>query len=465
VYERRGLRHRGGAVARPRSLTRAVQILFLTPGFLWPATSGGQVRTLSQLRVLSSLPQVERIRVFSMPEKDVPTAHRKALMREVPKLELSEPVFHPVHLFRYPRYVPRVVWLRAVRGVPYVAGKWDSPSVRDALRRELAAGEYDVVWLNSLGIACYLPLVRRLQPKARVVLDQHNVESDRFLQFARRQRGPGRAVAAAEWRAARRFERDVMRAVDAVGAIAPNDARAYWKLARVEARTIPQVASFARSTTRDATGPRLCWIGNLSWEPNARGITWFCREIWPLVRERLPDATLEIVGSGLATDRSGRTIAPLAWRAPGITTLGFVEELSPIYARSTCMVAPILGGTGIRIKLIEAFREGIPVVTTTDGASGLPIQSGREAFVEDEPAAFATRVVELASSSELRARLREAGYAFLDGYGRLTEAQAAVRDLLGLGVLGDPALRRDVGLLAVGTEQLEQQHVVATASD
>jgi len=174
---------------------RAVRVLFLCTDFVWPADSGGRVRTLSQLKNLSSLPEVERIRLFSMCETAVADEHRAALVRAVPKLDLAEPVFHPIHLFRHPGYVPHVAWLRFIHGVPYIAGKWDARAVRSALERELRDGTYDVVWLNGLGIAHYLALVRRLQPGARVVLDQHNVENERFLQFARRQHGPKRLVA------------------------------------------------------------------------------------------------------------------------------------------------------------------------------------------------------------------------------------------------------------------------------
>lgn len=408
-----------------------MRILFLTTDFVWPPDHGGRVRTLSQLRVLSSLPEVERIRLFSMRESEIRPDHREALVRDVPKLEIVEPIFHPIHLFRHPRYVPRVVCLRVARGVPYLAAKWDSPEVRRALERELRGRRSDVVWLNGLGIAHYLRLVRRLQPWARVVLDQHNVESDRFAQFARRQRGLRRVVAETEWLAARRYERDVLRAVDAVGAISDDDARAYHELAGVEARTVPQITSFARRTRTDEPGPRLCWIGNLTWRPNARGLDWFCLEVWPRIRERVPEATLEIVGSGLRTDRHGVAIAPREWHAPGITTLGFVEDLVPVYERAAAMVAPILGGAGIRIKVLEAFAQGLPVVTTPDGAAGLPIEPGRDAFVEAEPAAFAARVVELLASGGLRERLREAGYAFLDRHDRLADAQAAVSALLG----------------------------------
>src|SRR3954470_8637214 len=161
-----------------------MRILFLTTDFVWPADSGGRVRTMSQLRVLSSLSAGRQIRLFSLHETEVVAEDQAALLREVPKLELASPVFHPVHLFRHPRYVPRVAWLRVARGVPYIAGKWDSPAGRDAIARELASHRYDVIWLNGLGIGRYLPLVRELAPRTRVVLDQHNVESDRFAQFA-----------------------------------------------------------------------------------------------------------------------------------------------------------------------------------------------------------------------------------------------------------------------------------------
>jgi glycosyltransferase involved in cell wall biosynthesis len=410
----------------------AVRILFLGTDFVWPADSGGRVRTLSQLRVLCSLADVSTVRLFSVHEDEIAAAHREALLREIPKLELADPVFHPIHLFRHPRYVPHVAWLRIARGVPYLGGKWDSPRVRDALTRELTDARWDVVWLNGLGIGHYLPLIRELAPSARVVLDQHNVESDRFAQFAKRRRGLARAVAKAEWRAARSWERDLLRGVDAVGAISPDDAQAYRELAGVESFTVPQVitpTAWKESTHGEA---RFCWIGSLSWGPNAQGLNWFCSQVWPIIRARLPQATCEIVGSGLPLDRRGLPDVPAAWQVPGVITRGRVEDLRPVYARASAMVAPIVGGAGIRIKLLEAFRHGLPTVTTPDGAAGLPIEPGREAFVESAPEPFACRTVTLATSPSTRSRLRKAGYAFLERHNRLADAQSAASALLGV---------------------------------
>ncbi len=415
-------------------MTSPLRILHLSADFLWPDRDGGRIRSVAQLRVLSSLPEVERIDMFNLCEEDITAERRAELKREIPKLEIFEPVFHPVHLFRHRRYVPRVVLLRVLRGIPYLAGKWDSPAVRCALRRELKGRTYDVVWINGLGMAYYLPVIRELLPGARVVLDQHNVESERFAEFARRQRSLRRLVADAEWRAARRYEQNVLRAVDAVGAISESDADGLRALAGVEPRIVRQIVSVVSRDARAADGPRLCYAGNLSWEPNARGVDWFCREVWPLVRERLPDATLEIAGAGLPTDAHGEQIVPTAWRAPGITMLGFIRDIGSVYARSAAMIAPLFGAFGISIKLLDAFRHGIPVVTTPDGAWGLEIETGREAYIESIPEEFAARVVELATTPAAGARLREAAYDFLDRRHSLPAAQAAVRSLLGLTV-------------------------------
>jgi len=410
-----------------------MRILHLSADFLWPAGDGGRLRSIAQLRVLSSIPEVEHIAMFCLCEEEIGAERRADLEREIPKLAVLDPVFHPVHLFRHRRYVPRVVLLRVLRGIPYLAAKWDSPAVARALRRELAGREFDVVWINGLGMAYYLPLIHELLPMARVVLDQHNVESDRFVEFARRQRGLRRMVADAEARAAIRYERSTLRAADAVGAISESDARGLRELAGVDARVVPHVVSIASHIERAPEAGRLCYAGKLSWEPNVRGVDWFCREVWPIVRQRLPDATLEIAGAGLPTDASGRQIAPPAWRAPGITMLGFRKDIDAVYARSAAMIAPLFGPFGISIKLLEAFRHGIPVVTTPDGVCGLRVDNGRDLFIESEPSAFAARVVELATSRASRARLQAAAYSYLERHHALATAQASVRELVGLG--------------------------------
>ncbi len=409
-----------------------MRVIHLTTEFPWPATSGGPVRTLSQLRILASLPEVDSVTLLSVAEKPVPEADCRALAAAVPKLRVVPPIFHPIHLFEFKRYVPRVVLLRALQGVPYLAGKWDSRPLRRTLRRELIDSPVDVVYIDHLGMARYLPEVKAERPHARTVLDQHNVESDFFKQYAESKKGPKKLVARAEWASARAFEKRAMQTVDAVVAISKEDAQIFDALANVKAHVVPVVMTFERRTRPHPGKNHFCYVGSLSWRPNVAGLDWFCKEVWPKVRARVPDATFEIAGVGLKKDGAGKPIVPDGWKVPGVMTVGFLEDLEPLYARSLGMLAPIAGGSGVRMKLLEGFRAGMPVVTTPDGAFGLPLEDGKEALIAKDPAGFAERVERVVRDAPLRDRLREEGYAYLDRHHSLAVAQAVMRGVLGI---------------------------------
>lgn len=408
-----------------------MRVLHLTTEFPWPATSGGPVRTLSQLRIIASLPEVESVTLLSVTETDVPASDVRALEAAVPKLRVVPPVFHPIHLFDFKRRVPRVVALRLL-GVPYLAGKWDSRELRRTLRRELVAGPVDVVYVDHLGMARYLPDIQAERPFCRTVLDQHNVESDFFKQFAAEKTGPKRLIARAEHAAARQFEERALREFGAVVAISSEDAKHFKTLGGVDAHVVPVVMTFERKARPHPGRPHFCYVGSLRWKPNVLGLDWFCQEVWPLVRRRVPDATFEIAGVGLKPDASGRLPVPEAWKGPGIETVGFLEDLEPLYARSIGMLAPITGGSGVRLKLLEGFRAGMPVVTTPDGAFGLPLEDGKEALIASDPAGFAERVERVAKDEALRDRVREGGYAFLEAHHSLAVAQRVMRAALGI---------------------------------
>lgn len=411
-----------------------MRVLHLTTEFPWPATSGGSVRTVSQLRILASLPEVESITMLSVAEKAISADDRRALAAAIPKLTVMPPVFHPVHLFDFKRFVPRVVALRALRGVPYLAGKWDSRRLRKLLREELRERRVDVVYIDHLGMARYLSDIDAERPRAHVVLDQHNVESDFFKQFAARKKGPKKLIAQAEWQASASFEKKALRGVDSVVAISKEDARHFDSLAGIRAEVVPMVMPFERKARPAPSRPNLCYVGNLRWHPNVAGLDWFCQKVWPLVRARVPDATFEIAGVGLKPDASGVLPVPDAWKVPGVQTIGFMDDLEPLYQRSLGMLAPVFGGSGVRVKMLEGFRAGMPVVTTPDGAFGLPLEDGREALIAEDEQGFAERVERLVRDASLRDRVRDGGYQYLEEHHSLAVAQRVMRRVLGVNV-------------------------------
>jgi glycosyltransferase involved in cell wall biosynthesis len=409
-----------------------MRIVYLTTEFPWPATSGGPVRTLSQLRLIASLPEVDEVTLLSLTERSVGDAPLRALAGAIPKLKVLPPVFHPIHLWDFLSYLPRVLLLRAVSGVPYLAAKWDSSALRRLLRREIFDSRADTVYIDHLGMARYLPEIRAKRPSCRVILEEHNVESDFFKQFAEAKAGLKKLVAAAEWRAAASFEKRTLRAVDAVVAISNEDARQFEALSGVRAHVVPVAITFTRKRRSDPERPHFCSVGNLRWGPNVKGLDWLCRNVWPEILRRVPDATLEIAGVGLKRDARGKLTVPEPWRVPRVEVVGFLEDLNPLYNRCTGLLAPVCGGSGVRIKLLEGFRAGMPVVTTSDGAFGLSVADGREALIAGDADGFAERVARLAHDGALRDRLRDGGYAYLEKFHSTTVATEMMRKVLEL---------------------------------
>lgn len=439
-----------------------MRVFYLTTEFLWPAHQGGRVRSLAQLRLLAAQPEVSQLTLLSLAEVPVTAAElaalREAIIKPSPspsspasglpqpavaprpglKVDVLPPLPHPIHLKQAPAELLRVAVQRARSGVPYLATKWHSAAVERALTRELSGGGYDLVYLDHLGMALYLQLVRRACPAARIVVDEHNVESDFFAQFAARVPLPLRPLARAEYAAAARFEAATLAAVDAVVAISQLDADALTALTlrhtgqQVVPQVVPQVVQSAEPRRPPPAELRLGYVGNLTWHPNALGLSWFCAAVWPQLQRALPEVRLSIAGSGLALDAQGRPLVPKGWQRPGIEVLGYVAELETLYPRCLGVIAPILGGSGVRIKLLEAFRAGLPVVTTTAGAAGLPVTGGVEVLIEDEPDRFARAILTLCHDPALQQRLRAAGYAFLRAHHSPQRAAAAMRAALGL---------------------------------
>jgi glycosyltransferase involved in cell wall biosynthesis len=125
-------------------------------------------------------------------------------------------------------------------------------------------------------------------------------------------------------------------------------------------------------------------------------MTYFCREILPKIRQAEPEATLSIIGR--APTPAVRRLADM----PGVEVTGRVDDVRPHIARGAVYVVPLRIGGGTRLKIFEAMSMAKAVVSTTVGAEGLPVTSGRDVEIADEPARFAHAVVHLIRDTEAR---------------------------------------------------------------
>lgn len=148
----------------------------------------------------------------------------------------------------------------------------------------------------------------------------------------------------------------------------------------------------------------ILFLGSFRHTPNLEALTWFVEQVLPLVLTEESRARVMVVGSDPPKRSAFR-------HAEAVELIGFVEDVREPLARYSLFVCPILSGSGVRVKLLEAFAAGIPVVSTRLGAEGLADRDGDICALADQPAEFARRVVDLLrdplNAAEMAARARE----------------------------------------------------------
>ena len=142
------------------------------------------------------------------------------------------------------------------------------------------------------------------------------------------------------------------------------------------------------------TPDTMLFLGSFRHDPNMEALMWFATEAMPPILELRPSARLIAVGS----DPPPRHALPALGGA--IEIRGFVPDIREVMAECAVFVCPILSGSGVRVKLLEAFACGIPVVSTRIGAEGLARVDGEFCRLADDPAAFARAVVETLAGAD-----------------------------------------------------------------
>lgn len=254
-----------------------------------------------------------------------------------------------------------------------------------------------IVSRPSMGSAL-IHRIRRANRNARVVFDMVDTH---FVRFQREFETTGDAVAQAEAKQYRKLEGKLARASDVVWCASAEDKQVMQREvpdARIE--VVPTIHEL-----RDAGKPfqerqGLLFIGNLAHRPNDDAVLFFMREVYPRLRERLPSLRLDIIGDNPSD-------AIKAYESDEVSVRGYVPDVEPYLRDRRVFVAPLRFGAGIKGKVGEAMAHGIPVVTTSIGAEGFGLTHGLDVMIGDDPASFATAIVELYTQEDLWQRLAE----------------------------------------------------------
>jgi polysaccharide biosynthesis protein PslH len=307
--------------------------------------------------------------------------------------------------------------------VPLTIARHTLPAVRRRVEGLLAARRFDLVHAEQLQALpqAMAPARARHRP---LVLRAQNVESALWAAV-----GQGRPLSL-EARRLAAWEGRAVAGVDATAALTAIDAAALRRLAAAagspRARVVEVPAPFAADLPPGAAclagEPPVVLLGSGGWRPNEDAIAWFTGEIWPEVSRALPAAQLHVFGA--ASEPPGSRDAP-----PRTTRHGAPADSAAAFASGSIHVVPLRFGSGVRMKVLESWARGVPVVATPEGAAGLEATDGVELLVAKDAAGFIAAFRRLATEPHLSEALVRAGRAALR---RRHDPAAVARRLLDL---------------------------------
>jgi len=371
--------------------------LVLAPETPYPIAGGGALRTASLLHHLARRYDVDLV-VFRQPDADDPRAHLpKGLARRVYVLELARN--------------GRSFWARACRNavrvarpVPPLVDRFSGFGAR--LQELLAGAQYEVGVIEHFWCAPYWQQISGMC--RRTVLDLHNIESV-LHQRCSEVEGPATAFAHRMFQhASLELERlwlprfsQILAASEKEAAIA----RTFAGSARVS--VYPNAIPWRATTSRN-TDEAIVFSGNMEYHPNRSAVRFFRTEVWPILRERWPQLVWRLVG------KNPEAVCQFTTGDLRIKVDGPVDDAIEAISAARVAVAPILAGSGTRLKILEAWAAGVPVVSTTLGAEGLGARDGEHLLLAESGPAFAQSVSQLLECEELRRKLSTAAKVLLE---------------------------------------------------
>ena len=388
-----------------------MNILFLTQIVPYPPDSGPKVKTWHVLRYLKERGHRIALATFVRPEEQA----YLAAMREVCEAVHAIPI-------RRSRLADLVYLLASnLTGRPFLIERDDLNSMRNLVKRTLHSGRVDVLHADQLTMTQFA-LPGRFGFKGGApaseggkkvvrVFDAHNAVWTIVQRMGENAPAILRPFARLETRRVKIYEGKVVSEFDHTLAVSEPDRQALVQalsmVSRAENGASIKVIPIAVDTDqlhhlqRVPGSRKIVTLGTLHYPPNADGIRWFVNEVFPIIRQAAPGAELTIIGKNPPPD-----FMELASQYPGaIEVTGYVNELEPYLERSALMVVPVRAGGGMRVRILEAFARGMPVVTTTIGLEGIEARPGEHVLVEDTASGFADAVVSLLNDPASQERL------------------------------------------------------------
>ncbi len=365
-----------------------MRILLITDYLPYPAFSGDTIRVYNLVKRIASHHRVSILALFESLNSAQSIAHLKEFCEDVIVVNHEWPSPWTC-LPDIPKYI--------MAGSPLELRLLYSSKMADEIRRLTHENDFDIVQIEHSRLALYREYI---DPHARAMtaLTFHNVTYNQFDRLTSIEKNPiNRFRSWVFSRQFRHWEPNYAGKFDRCFTVSKIDRQTLLSQnARLKIDVLPNGTDTKKLGQLEANrdSPNLLFVGSMNYLPCTDGAIFFCNQILPYIREKVPNIQVWLVGAN---------------PPPGITHLqnknihvtGFVEDVVPYYKQAAISVVPIRAGGGTRLKILEAMALGRPVVSTTVGCEGIDAIHGQHLLISDDPQNFAENVIRLLSNPAL----------------------------------------------------------------
>jgi len=363
-----------------------VKVLLLTQVLPYPPDSGPKVKTWNVLKYLVQKHEVTLVS-FVRGDQSAEADHLRHYCRAVYTVPMARGVLRDglamIHSL--------------LGGQPWMMVRDDQSDMRQLVDRLASEMRFDITHADQLNMAQYAARVSG----ARKVLDAHNALWLLYQRLAETMNpGPRKWLLERDWGLLKAYEGRVCREFDAVTAVSEADKTALEEaMGRASDIAVIPIAVDTDAETPPARQPgadHILHIGTMYWPPNIDGVMWFIREVLPRIRAQRPNVVFDVVGA-----RPPQELVALGGDGTGINVTGYVEDPKPYLEKVGVMIVPLRAGGGMRVKILNALSQALPIVSTTIGCEGIAVEAGHHLLVAGTPEAFAQATLRLLEDCRL----------------------------------------------------------------
>lgn len=380
-----------------------MKILIVTDKPPWPGTSGGALAVMSAIKGLLDQ-QVELTVIYTVTGKHPDSRSRN------PEENTAEAQVIPVRINTSIKILNLILNLLFSR-LPYNVKRFKKKRFSKKLKSFVQKEQFDIVQIEGLNMSAYIDCIRK-HSNSIIALRSHNVEHEIWERLSAGEKNVFRKYYLQVLsRRLKNYELQTINSCDCHITLTDRD-KVYFENAGIEIPgfTFPYARATSVPDRSKANSKIIGYIGSLDWKPNQEGIQWFINKVWSAVHKEHPDHLIVIAG------RNAPDWLIKKFNKPGIEYLGEIDNAEAFMNRSHTVIIPLLSGSGIRVRAIQAMSMGIPVVTTSKGIEGINARHGKELLIASTASEYIQNLTEIIEDKELYNNMSGNARAFIKKY-------------------------------------------------